>query len=221
MNDYFEKMKEALDRQEQSRIRGLSTRDVVAQNYTEDELQQLIDNLRERPLRTEAAFRLHSFIYEQQQDRISEGLRRSAADAVADHVASPDQRIDASAATLFIVWGGNRADYKSICLGLLRHTNAEMRGTALSYAGWFLHPPDYPLLFEFRHDPDIAETSMGGPLRYVLRDRAQRVLRQLTNCPKPYDGDCFEETPSGRVSYSSWAAFLNWYESNKGSSVTV
>ena len=215
MNEYYEKMREHLDRQEQSRIRGLSTRDVVAQSYTESELQQLIEGLRQRPLPTVAAFRFSSFIYERQQDRIPEELRRSAADAVADHVTLSNQQIDNSAAEIFIVWGDHRTEHKSICLGLLHHKNAEIRTTALSYAGWFLHSQDYPLLFEFRRDSDISETSMGGPLRYVLRDHAQKVVRQLTNCPKRYDGDCFEDTPHGRVSYRSWASFLNWYESNK------
>lgn len=209
-------MREALDRQEASRIRGLSTRDAVTLNCTELLLQQLVERLRERPLPIEASFQLWSFIYEQQQDRVPDKLRRSAADIVADHVASSGQGTDDSAANIFIAWGDHRSDYKSVCLSLLRHPRSEIRAVAVSYASWFLCPQDYPLLFEFRNDPDISETSMGGPLRYVLRDHAQRVLRYLTKCPTPYDGDCFEETPEGRVSYQSWAAFLNWYEtSNK------
>ncbi len=215
MNEYYEKVREALDRQEQSRIRALSTRDVVTQKYTEVELQELVDDLRRRPLPTEAAFRLSSFIYERQQDRIPKELRSSAADAVSDEVASSSRRIDNEAVVVFIVWGGHRADHRSICLTLLQHTSAEVRGTALTYVGCFLHSQDYQLLFDFRRDPEIAETSMGGPLRFILRDRAQQVLRQLTDCPKPHDGDCFENTPEGRVSYQSWAAFLNWYESNQ------
>ena len=86
---------------------------------------------------------------------------------------------------------------------------------AVSYAGFFLKPEELSLLLEFRHDPDIAETAMGGPLRYVLRDHALCVLEKLTRCGAADDGDCFENTPNGRVSYRSWSAFLNWFESHK------
>ena len=70
MHDYYEKMREHLDRYDQSRIRGLSTRDVVAQRYSDSELRQLVTSLNERPLPTMSAFRLVSFIHERQQDRI-------------------------------------------------------------------------------------------------------------------------------------------------------
>jgi len=56
---------------------------------------------------------------------------------------------------------------------------------------------------------------MGGPLRYILRDHALRVLERLTHCPVTDGGDCFDDTPNGRVSYRSWSPFLIWYESHK------
>ena len=91
-----------------------------------------------------------------------------------------------------------------------------IRMTALSYAGYYLPAGSFSLLFEFQHDPFVAETGgMGGPPRYILRDHALDVLERLSHCPVLAAGDCFEDTPEGRVSYRSWSRFLNWYERNK------
>jgi hypothetical protein len=215
MHDYYEQMRQHLDRHDQSRVSGLSTRDVVAQNYSEQELHQMITSMHERPVSTLATFRLWSFIFERQQERVPEQFRRSAADALADCFTSSGQRLDSSAVEIFIVWGSHRPEHRLVCLSLLRHPDAEIRRTAVSCAGGFLRPVDFYLLFEFRNDPDISEISMCGPLRYVLRDYALEVLERLTHCPVKGGGDCFEETPNGRVSYRSWSLFLAWYESQK------
>jgi hypothetical protein len=217
VHDYYDKMREDLDRHDQSRVRGLSTRDVVAQSYTESELRGLVASLRERPS-SEATFRLSSFISEQRQDLIPDELRRSAADFLADYVTSGEEQLGCSAVKVFIVWGAHRTDHSPFCMSLLRHPNAGIRSTALSHAGAFVQPRDFPVLLEFQNDPDVSEVAMGGPLRYILRDHALQLLEWLTRCPIAAASDCFEDTPNGRVSYRSWSPFLTWYETTKNRS---
>jgi hypothetical protein len=215
MDECYEKMREQTDRIERSRKSSLSTRDVVTREYTDSELRQLVAGLSTRPLSVDTAFRLASFISERQQDRIPSELRRLAADAVADYVASSVERLDDSAVRIFIVWGAHRPDHRRACLTLLRHPGNFVRMVALSYARAYLKSADIPELFEFRNDPDISEIGMGGPLRYILRDHALEILERLTKCPSLNGGDCFDETREGRVSYRSWTPFLNWYERHK------
>lgn len=215
MHEFYEKMQEHLALHEQwqrSKDNGLSTQQVVSERYTDSELRRLVDSLRERPLCPIASFKVAAFIFEDQQQRFSEELRRLAADALADYVGLSSQRCDSSAAEIFIVWGTHRADHKPICLSLLRDGDAHIRATALSYAGSFLRPQDFSALFEFQHDTYVSEVAMGGPLRYMLRDHALRVLEQLTGCQLKDDSDCFETTAEGRISYRSWSPFLNWHE---------
>ena len=212
MNEYLEKMREHLDRLEQYKARGLSTRDVVAQTYREEDFLRLAKELKAGASFGDASFRLHSFIYEQQNERIPLEIRHLAADNVAEHVRASGKTLDESAVEIFMAWGTHRPDRKSVCLHLLNHEQAWIREIALNYSGSFLRQDEYSILLRFRQDLDVGETGgMGGPLRFILRDQALRVLKHLTRCPVKED-DCFEELPEGRVFYKSWTPFLNWFE---------
>jgi hypothetical protein len=214
MNEFYEKMKADIERNAQSLVKGLSSRDIVATNYSEAELLELADKLKQLPVSANDAFRLSAFIFERQSQRIPEPIRRMAADNVASHVRTGSKDMDAAAAEIFVNWGIHRSDYRIICLSLLRHPGVEIREATLKCAGKFLHPSEFSHLFIFREDSYIAEISMGGPLRYVLRDYALDILKWLTKCSVQED-DCFHETPGGRVSYRSWSPFLNWFEEHK------
>jgi len=215
MNEYFEGMREQLERHEQSQVRGLSTRDVVAQSYDEADLLKLAAELKERASFEDATFRFCSFIYERQDNRIPEAIRHLVADCVADHVSALATGMDPGAVEIFVAWGGHRHDHTGICVKILDHPQAWIRKIALIYSGSFLPSSDYAKLFKFRHDPEVSEIAMGGPLRFMLRDQALDVLKRLTKCPV-VEGDCFEQTPDGNIYYRSWTPFLNWFE-RKGS----
>ena len=62
MNEFYEKMKADIERNEQSQIKGLSSRDIVARNYSEAELLELASKLKQLPVSTNDAFRLSAFI---------------------------------------------------------------------------------------------------------------------------------------------------------------
>ena len=206
-------MCEKSDRHERSKIRGISTRDAVAQTDSEPDLQRLVESLRERPPNSESLFRVASFIYERQQGRIPSDLQYAAADNLADYLSESGDLFD-DAARIFIFWGSHRADYGRVCMSLLNHENENVRTTALGLAGIYLKPIEYSHLVKFRSDRAFSEIGMGGPLRYLVRDYALEVLERLTGCPKA-DGDCFEDTSEGRISYRSWSPFLTWFEQNK------
>ena len=214
MNEFYEKMKADIERNEQSQIKGLSSRDIVARNYSEAELLELASKLKQLPVSTNDAFRLSAFIFERQSQRIPEPIRCIAADNVASYVMAGNKNMDAAAAEIFVNWGVHRADYRINCLSLLRHPDVEIREATLKCAGKFLHPSEFSHLFIFREDSYISEISMCGPLRYMLRDYALDTLKWLTKCPVKED-DCFHDTPDGRVSYRSWSPFLNWFEKHK------
>jgi hypothetical protein len=208
-------MREDIERSELAKIRGLSTRDVVSKQYSDSDLELIVSQLRERPLTSDAAFRLASFIFERRENQIPEHLRRTAADNLADCAALSSNLKDPSALEVFIAWGQHRPDYRDICFSSLHHENEMIRHTALSYSPYFLKPHDYSKLFTFHRDPWMSEIGMGGPLRFILRDHALDILEKLTRCPRRAVGDCFEDQPEGRVSFRSWSHFLNWYEKNK------
>ncbi|MBI3849805.1 MAG: hypothetical protein HY298_05885 [Verrucomicrobia bacterium] len=215
MNEIYEKMREHLERNDQSNVRGLSSREVVAQTYTDSDFEKIVTKLKERPIDSEVLFRLSSFVWEGQQNRIPEYLRQRAADAIADCIPDSDAKIIAEVVLIFVFWGNRRADYRDTCIKLLSHPYEEVRETALKCSSIFLRRSEYSKLFEFRRDPSFSETmGMGGPLRFTVRDEALRTLESLTNAPKS-DGDCFENTSEGKVSYRSWSPFLNWFEQNK------
>jgi hypothetical protein len=217
MREIYERMREHMERYEQSRRTiGISTGDVVAQEYTQAELRQLVEGLRLHPPSGDATFRLWSFIYERQEGRIPEELRRDAADHLASYLDDCEDPLDNEAVQIFAVWGRHRSDYRSVCEPLLGHPAAHIRSTALSFAPCYIPRRSLDVLFNFRRDPFVCETGgMGGPLRYVLRDQALAILEKLTECPKVLAGDCFEDTDNGRASYRTWVPFLNWYEKNK------
>jgi hypothetical protein len=214
MNEFYEKMNAAISRHEGSKIKGLSSRDIATRNYSEAELLDLVNNLKQLPDSTLDAFRLSSFIFENQSQRIPEPIRRMAADNVASHVEAGSKEIDPAAAEIFVNWGVHRGDYIATCLSLLRHPDVEIRGAVLKCAGKFLHPAEYSQLFMFWQDPCISEIAMCGPLRFMLRDYALDVLKWLTKCSVKED-DCFNDTPDGRVFFRSWSPFLNWFENHK------
>jgi hypothetical protein len=214
MREIYEKMREHLERYENSKVRGLSTRDVVDQNYAESDFLELVDGLKQRPIPGEISFRLSSFIFEKQSERIPEEIRRKAADNIADCVSVMGADVDAAVAEIFIFWGTHRKDYGAACSRLLDHTDPSVRSVAVSCAGFFLHRKDFDQLLKFRRDQYISEIAMCGPLRFILRDHALKVLKSLTNCDISED-DCFEETPDGRVFYRSWSSFLQWFEKHK------
>ena len=211
MNDYLEKMREHLERHEQSEVRGLSTRDVVARTYSEDDLLRLVEELKSETSLPSSAFQLCSFAYERQEDRIPDRIREKAADTVADYVCTLKPGIDQGAVEIFVVWGTHRQDYKRTCLQILDHSDAWIRKIALTCAGRFLLAGDLPKLFKFQRDRYVSEIAMGGPLRFLLRDHGLAILKQLTNSSVIED-DCFEKAPEGQVFYRSWTPFLNWYE---------
>jgi len=216
MNEFYEKMREDADRRDQSRIRGLTSGDVVAKNHDDLALRALVAALCERPLSVESSFRLASFIYEGAQERIPAELRQVAADNVADCMQSVGESHNDPAVEIFLAWGCHRSDYRDVALSLLRHADSPTRRVALSYADLFLRPHEFELLLDFRHDLEISETiTMGGPLRYTLRDHALGVLERLTGLSGENIGDCFEDRPEGRVYYRSWSPFLNAYEAHK------
>lgn len=211
MNVYLEKMRAHLEQHAQSRVRGLSTRDVVAKTYSEADLLKFAEALKTEALLPSAAFQLCSFIFERQEGRISNRIRREAADNVSDYVRTLRQGTDEGAVEVFVAWGAHRKDYKSICLQILDHPEAWIRKVALIYAGKFLLSGDLSILFKFQQDPYVSEIAMGGPLRFILRDQGLEVLKQLTKSPVLED-DCFENTSEGRVFHRSWTPFLKWFE---------
>ena len=79
-------------------------------------------------------------------------------------------------ATLFLAWGQDRADYKKLAKSFSGHVNAQVREVALSYSPTFLTSVEYPELFSFQRDSYVSEIAMGGPLRFILRDRALEIL---------------------------------------------
>ncbi len=216
MDDYYEKMREHLDLYDQSQVKGLTSRDVVAKNYTDGELRELIRQLGDRPLTTTSAFQVEAFIFERQEDRIPIHLRRKAADRLVDCLSSDRAVASALASRIFLAWGGHRSDYRATCSRLLQHADPTVRWTALSYAGSYLRRGDLRELLEFRLDPYVSETSgMGGPLRFTIRDHALHVLTVLTNCKVEDAGDCFTDTTDGRGFFRSWSPFLNWFDKHE------
>src|SRR5678815_4262863 len=69
MNPFYERMREDIERSELAKIRGLSTRDVVSKQYSDSDLELIVSQLRERPLTSDAAFRLASFIFERRENQ--------------------------------------------------------------------------------------------------------------------------------------------------------
>ena len=214
MNPFYEKMREDIERHEMSQVRGLSSREVVGQRYTEGDFQHLIGQLYGPYPNPDTTFRLSCFIFERKEALIAEHLRQLAADALAPYVGQLPADLDVQAAEIFLAWGSHRPDHRQIGLWLLQHANSEIRSRALTFGPRFLRPRDYAGLLAFHKDKDVSEIAMGGPLRFVLRDQALALLEQLTGCPQS-DGDCFETIPQGRVSYRSWSRFLNWYEAHR------
>jgi hypothetical protein len=209
-SEFREKMLEHIKRHEGSKIVGLSTRDVVAANYTDAEFGQLIDSLQQRPVDEWAAFRLESFVYEKQDERIPLHLRRIAASYIADLLYSNPDSFTSSLATLFLAWGKDGTDYKELSTSLLKHADAQVRQVALRYSPVFLPPSEYNRLLDFQRDPYVSEIAMSGPCRFILRDRALEILAGLTGFTVTKD-DCFESSPEGPVYYYSWSPFLNWF----------
>jgi hypothetical protein len=113
---------------------------------------------------------------------IPEQLRRDAADNLADYISSAGQNLNSDAIVLFLAWGGHRSEHRQVFLFLLDHASPNVRSAALTCSGYVLHLRDYPILFKFRHDPEFSESiTMGGPLRYFLRDQALATLEKLIN----------------------------------------
>lgn len=117
------------------------------------------------------------------------------------------------AVPLFVALRNEFADYRERMLDCLKDPSPEVRFQALTVFQTFLSRKDISSLLHFQHDNYLAETEMGSPLVYALRNQALAVIESL--CGKEFrkTEKVVMLVSEERIAYCwDWQPFLNWWK---------
>ncbi|MBI5385969.1 MAG: HEAT repeat domain-containing protein [Verrucomicrobia bacterium] len=105
----------------------------------------------------------------------------------------------------------NYRNYREVMLEMLQDPEPVVRWHALRECRTFLTRKDIPALLVFQNDKYMAETEMGSPLVYAIRNDALAAIETL--CGKPFTkSEKVEPGEAGRMVYWwDWKPFLDWW----------
>ena len=146
--------------------------------------------------------------------QIDDALTRNLIRGLPEWLKHRDARIRSAAIPILFELRNAVPNFAQQMVESLTDTDAEVREFALRNAHLFINRKDIHRLLPFRTDPYAAETELGGPLIYVLRNLALEQIENILR--KRFPKSELSELDNHEVRFWwDWEPFLAWWSKQK------